>query len=226
MYKKVILVLSFGLVLVGCGGEPVNNNGGKETPVEINATQSEANTTVQEAIVARHNHYRDTHGVPHLSWSNVLGAHAQTWANYLAKYYTKDDFDHHTTPHARVFQTDKHTEDDWQEGENIAMSTARNGYYMVNPLDITVEHTDQWLTDNNAAAIDAWASEGYYYENGISGYQVGHYTQLMWTDTMQVGCGKALSEEKIYFNGVENVQVEYVVCRYSPWGNIQGEKPY
>ena len=97
---------------------------------------------------------------------------------------------------------------------------------MASPLDITVEHTDQWLTDNNAAAVDAWASEGYYYENNISGHQVGHYTQLMWTDTTKVGCGKAFSEEKIYFNGVENVQVEYVVCRYAPWGNIQGEKPY
>ena len=224
MCKKIIMSLSFGLLLLGCSDGSSNN--GKETPIEVNATQSEANATIQDAIVLRHNHYRDTHGVPHLSWDDTLGAHAQTWANYLAKNYTKDDFDHHTVPHATKFQTDKHTEDDWQEGENIAMSTAHNGYYMTNPLDITVEHTNQWLTDNSAAAIDAWASEGYYYENSISGHQVGHYTQLMWTDTTKVGCGKALSEKKIYNNGIEDVKVEYVVCRYSPWGNISGQKPY
>jgi len=44
---------------------------------------------------------------------------------------------------------------------------------------------------------------------------VGHYTQVVWKNTTSVGCALA-----------SNGQTDYLVCRYSPAGNIIGQKPY
>ncbi|HMH20305.1 MAG TPA: CAP domain-containing protein [Puia sp.] len=44
---------------------------------------------------------------------------------------------------------------------------------------------------------------------------VGHYTQVIWKGTSSVGCAVA-----------SNGKTDFLVCRYSPPGNIEGEKPY
>jgi hypothetical protein len=44
---------------------------------------------------------------------------------------------------------------------------------------------------------------------------VGHYTQMIWKGTSSVGCAV-----------VSNGKTDFLVCRYSPPGNIEGEKPY
>jgi hypothetical protein len=44
-----------------------------------------------------------------------------------------------------------------------------------------------------------------------------HYTQMVWRDTKEVGCG-------IERGGGHPFMV--LVCRYSPPGNWEGQKPY
>ena len=44
---------------------------------------------------------------------------------------------------------------------------------------------------------------------------VGHFTQVVWKNTTSVGCALA-----------SNGDTDYLVCRYSPAGNIIGQKPY
>lgn len=44
---------------------------------------------------------------------------------------------------------------------------------------------------------------------------VGHFTQVVWKTTTAVGCALA-----------SNGRTDYLVCRYSPAGNIIGQKPY
>ncbi|HYX46857.1 MAG TPA: CAP domain-containing protein [Sphingomicrobium sp.] len=44
-------------------------------------------------------------------------------------------------------------------------------------------------------------------------YSVSHYTQVIWPTTRRVGCGLA-----------SNRSVDYLVCRYSPAGNIDGRR--
>ncbi len=77
-----------------------------------------------------------------------------------------------------------------------------------------------------AAAVQAWANEQPFYDyatNSCIGGECGHYTQLVWSTTTQVGCGQAIWTQ----NGKNNV---FWVCNYAPAGNItfNGQKlrPY
>lgn len=74
------------------------------------------------------------------------------------------------------------------------------------------------------AMVGGWASEERLFVPGIfpavsrSGNwaDVGHYTQMVWPTTTRVGCAVA-----------SNARNDYLVCRYSPAGNIDGRPvPY
>lgn len=73
-------------------------------------------------------------------------------------------------------------------------------------------------------AINSWYSEkkDYNYNSNScnSGKVCGHYTQLVWKNSEEVGCGIAVYEKGNFKNGV------VIVCRYNPAGNYIGEKPY
>jgi len=47
-------------------------------------------------------------------------------------------------------------------------------------------------------------------------YECGHYTQLIWQETTEVGCGKSSSSQ---WDSI-------IVCQYNPPGNYTGESPY
>ena len=72
--------------------------------------------------------------------------------------------------------------------------------------------------------IDGWGSEKQSFRNGIfpdvsatgSWSDVGHYTQMIWRSTTKVGCGGVAGSDGNY----------RFVCRYSPPGNIIGERVY
>ncbi len=86
-----------------------------------------------------------------------------------------------------------------QYGENLYASSANVGY---------------------TTAIKAWYSEKKYYNyasNSCTNDRVcGHYTQLIWKNTREVGCGKAIGRK----------WKTIIVCRYNPPGNYVGQRPY
>jgi pathogenesis-related protein 1 len=65
--------------------------------------------------------------------------------------------------------------------------------------------------------VDGWASEAAQYDyktNRCTG-TCGHYTQLVWRDTKEVGCAVARSANR-----------EVWACDYAPPGNYIGMRPY
>ena len=97
-------------------------------------------------------------------------------------------------------------------GENIAAGTP--GYYT--PTGI----------------VGLWAAEAPFYDlaadtcdtsaaNGAG--TCGHYTQLVWRDTLRVGCGWRTCTSAGPFGGGS---WDFWVCDYEPAGNVAGQRPY
>jgi uncharacterized protein YkwD len=65
--------------------------------------------------------------------------------------------------------------------------------------------------------VNSWAAEAKNYnhdKNSCSG-TCGHYTQIVWRGTKEVGCASAARGNR-----------QVWVCEYSPPGNYLGERPY
>lgn len=71
--------------------------------------------------------------------------------------------------------------------------------------------------------VDLWVAEKVNFINAETpnfsrtgrGEDVGHYTQIIWRATTHVGCAMKSSATD-----------DYLVCRYSPPGNVMGEQAY
>jgi hypothetical protein len=78
------------------------------------------------------------------------------------------------------------------------------------------------------AAVDAWASEAGDYDLAANrcaaGKACGHYTQLVWRGTREVGCAARSCTRGSPFPGRSAWWL--VVCNYAPPGNWVGQKPY
>ena len=143
---------------------------------------------LKTAVLAAHNAERHAVGVPDLVWSDALAARAATWAQHLVGL-------------GRLQHSPQDTRGD--TGENLAMGTA--GRYT--PADM----------------MAGWVSEKASFKSGMfpsvsttgSRTAVGHYTQMVWRDTTEVGCATASSADW-----------DVLVCRYSPSGNVAGKAVY
>ena len=69
----------------------------------------------------------------------------------------------------------------------------------------------------SAQVVKAWAGEArdYDYKSNQCGGVCGHYTQIVWRNTKEVGCAVARGGGR-----------EVWVCNYNPPGNFIGERPY
>lgn len=140
---------------------------------------------MSQEIMDAHNRYRAEVGVPTLQWSDDLANQAYAWASQLA---ATGSFEHS--------HTDGQGENLWKGGP---------------PGDgFTFTHM-----------VDDWGNEKQYFAGGVfpdvsttgNWGDVGHYTQLVWRDTSQVGCGCV--------DGPDGTR--YLVCRYASPGNFTGQ---
>ncbi|XP_072951812.1 pathogenesis-related protein 1A-like [Typha angustifolia] len=73
-----------------------------------------------------------------------------------------------------------------------------------------------------ADAVNSWVSEKQYYDyesNSCSAppnESCGHYTQVVWADSLQLGCAAVTCDSGDTF----------ITCNYYPPGNYEGERPY
>jgi pathogenesis-related protein 1 len=76
------------------------------------------------------------------------------------------------------------------------------------------------------SAVDSWYSEqanwDYATSAGKGTGSTGHFTQVVWKGSAKLGCGVA-SCPNILIGGKTWPDVGYVVCRYTPSGNWDGE---
>ncbi|MBE7380604.1 MAG: hypothetical protein F6J95_004225 [Leptolyngbya sp. SIO1E4] len=185
----------------------VDDQGGSESGVDpsrmrtIEAAQAEALTdtvydlTTQAGIdqmLAAHNQVRREVEVPDLVWSEDLAAFAQAWANVL--------LDEGGLRHRPASERDN-----GRIGENLSSSWSSAGGVLSSPQ----------------RAVQGWAEEKTNYDYARNtcapGKMCGHYTQMVWAETTEVGCAVARNEKATR---------EVWVCNYTPAGNIIGQRPY
>ncbi|KAF2168786.1 hypothetical protein M409DRAFT_36278, partial [Zasmidium cellare ATCC 36951] len=69
-------------------------------------------------------------------------------------------------------------------------------------------------------AVEKWLEEERFYNGEKAGegdfLKWGHFSQCVWYSTTHIGMGRAQAE-----NGTT-----FIVARYSPAGNVKGEKPF
>ena len=89
-----------------------------------------------------------------------------------------------------------------QEGENLWWGTADGFSY--------AQMVDMWGNEKKSFKYDVFPNC-----STNRSAVVGHYTQMIWRSTTSVGCALA-----------SNGRTDFLVCRYSPPGNVVGQKPY
>jgi len=154
--------------------------------VNLTAVAQPANDFAQR-VLAVHNQYRAEVNVPDARWSNTLAQDAQQWADTLAA--RGGDLEHSRNRNGA--------------GENLWAGSAGGFSY--------------------EDMVNGWGEEKQYFMAGKfpdvsttgSWSDVGHYTQMIWRDTTDVGCAIA-----------SGGGMDVLVCRYSPAGNYQGESVY
>lgn len=92
-------------------------------------------------------------------------------------------------------------------GENLAASTG-SSFSML-------QGTQLWVAERT--------SYDYAGNTCQSGAVCGHYTQVVWRNTSQLGCGRAVCTTG---NPFGSGTWTLVVCRYDPRGNFVGQRPY
>ena len=141
-----------------------------------------------QRILAAHNRERLDLGLEPLGWNPALAQSAQHWADYLA---SSGRFEHAPeNPYA-------------PEGENLWAGT--KGYFAPEAM------VDAWIREKKFFRV------GVFPDNSTTGKveDVGHYTQLIWRATTEVGCAEATSADE-----------DILVCRYTEAGNYRGERPF
>jgi hypothetical protein len=140
------------------------------------------------ALFEEHNRARESAGVPRLAWSGKLAGEAQEWAEVLAR-------------EGRLRHSPR--EVSGGAGENLWMGSA--GYY--GPETMIGAFVDERRHYVHAAFPDISRTGKW--------QDVGHYTQVVWRNTREVGCALARGQTD-----------DFLVCRYWPAGNWWGQVAY
>lgn len=153
------------------------------------AVPAEANGRIDPfalIVLSEHNQERVRTGAEPLRWSADLTNEAQEWADWLAE---TEKFEHASYTVRR------------KAGENLWIGSA--GYFSAQQMigGFLAEKPDfRPGTFPHVSRTGQWSD-------------VGHYTQIIWRDTREIGCAVARSRIN-----------EILVCRYFPSGNVMGEK--
>jgi uncharacterized protein YkwD len=132
--------------------------------------------------------------VPPLTWNPALAEVAQRWAGACVDRQAPRGMIDHSTGESPAFASPL--------GENLHATTGP----AVDP----------------AGAVEGWAAEARDYDYATDtcrrGAMCGHYTQVVWRTTREVGCAVSTCPRLRYRTSL--------VCNYFPAGNWEGQRPY
>jgi len=136
-----------------------------------------------------------------LRWNNDLAALAQSWANQLVT--ACNGISHNTKRNVNGFS---------YVGENVFWSAS----------SMATTLSDDVITSTLVSAFTSWFSEikGFNvdmvpnFTGSGSGAVTGHFTQQIWADSTDIGCGNALYEDSSWKTN------SIVVCNYGEGGNM------
>lgn len=142
-------------------------------------------------ITALHNQVRAEVGVGPMTWDPDLAAIAQAWAETCTDQMAPAGLIDH----------------------NPDRSNDYPGYVGENVYGAGGNATPE-------AAVGLWAGEkaNYDYDSNTCSGICGHYTQIVWADSVKLGCGIHDCTGLTYGSSI--------VCNYAPGGNVNGERPY
>ncbi len=143
---------------------------------------------LRATMLVAHNTARRAVGVAPLVWDEALARNARSYARTLAR---TGRFAHAPRVPGAV-----------PEGENLWMGT--RGAFTHG------EMVQGWIDERRHFRRGRFPDVS---RTGRTG-DVGHYTQMIWSRTLRVGCALAANRSN-----------EYLVCRYSPAGNYLGQDP-
>lgn len=140
--------------------------------------------SLADRLLAAHNRERARLGEVPLAWNGRLAREAQDWAEHLSSTNT---FGHMSGSASGM-------------GENLWRGTA-GSYTPEDMVGAFIAERDNFRpgTFPRVAASGSWRS-------------IGHYTQVIWPNTRQVGCAIAHGQD-----------ADVMVCRYWPAGNVVGQ---
>ena len=151
--------------------------------------------TAREAdeLVRYHNKVRDEVGVGPVKWSPTLAGFAQQWADEVART-------------GKIQHRPGEGEFAQKYGENIAWGSG-GGFDVLTAARSWYEEKESYTPGTPIPA-------------DFRDFKAGHYTQMVWKDTTEIGAGKAV------IRAGDNKGSLIVICNYNPRGNIVGEKPF
>jgi len=144
-----------------------------------------------DRMLRAHNEARSVVNVGPVRWSASLAQSASRWANHLA--WKNGCVMKHSGPGENLYWASSLT---WSDG--------RQELQRIGEDDV----------------VSSWTGERAFYDYGKNscrqGKICGHYTQVVWRDTTEIGCARSYCPD----------QGQIWVCHYSPVGNLIGRKPY
>jgi len=180
-------IISYLLILLSISFIGPRNNNSQLVSTDLSSLQQFSDFSDDINNALRvHNDARADVGVKPVVWSSRLAKDAEEYATKLAK-------------SGRFVHSNKNLRTD--EGENLYWYSSTHN----NPL---TEASESWYDEIHS----------YKYRKccGRNFGKTGHYTQMVWETTTEIGIGVAVSKSG----------ETYVVARYNPAGNFQGRYPY
>lgn len=147
-------------------------------------------------ILRVHNAARAEVNVPPLTWNCKLAAFSQKWVD----------------------------RDEWGHSSGADRSNVISGSYVGENLAAAAPANRAIATSGSTD----WWNEKQFWNNATkscqSGKVCGHYTQMVWKSTTEIGCG--LNRKASVLGASWEGNSAYLACTYNPGGNYNGEAPY